>query len=402
MSVRPLVRWLVVALVALHVLGAARVAFGADWDVPGFTTGDALRYREIAQAEGLPYRDHVVEYPPLTWAAAEVVSVPASPTTSGRLLVLLQLAADLAVAAALAHGWGRRAAIVWLALLLPFCWEGWIFARLDLLSVALAVAGLAFVRRNREGAGGVLVGLGAFAKFWPLAVVPSLLVERRARALAHCLATLLAGGVVWLAVGGLDGLRQVATFRDAASWQVESTVGSLLLLDLGREGFYEAGALRIGEAPAWAKVVLAVLLLVAVAAAWWCAELAERAGRARDGEPAVLGSLVAVGSLMVLSPLLSPQFLVWLAPFVAIRWRDRTLVALMGLAVVITAWVAHEYGEILEEGRRTLSRLVVVRNGLLVAIVVVGFVRLVALATTAAPAMLSADDVACTTRRTRR
>jgi hypothetical protein len=398
--VRALVRWLLVGLVALHVLAAARVAFGEDWDIPGFATGDAQRYREIAAADGLPYRDHVVEYPPLAWLMAEIVSIPTSPTTSGRLLVALQLAADLVVVAALAHGWGKRAAIAWLALLLPFCWEGWIFARLDLLSVALAIAGLAFVRRRREGAGGVLVGLGAFAKFWPLVTVPGLLVERRARALGRCLATLVAGGIVWLVVGGLEGVRQVATFRDAASWQVESTVGGLLLLDLGRDGFSEAGALRIGEAPAWAKLLLAGLLLAALALAWWCAELAERAGRAGDGEPAALGSLVAVGSLLVLSPLLSPQFLLWLVPFVAIRWRDRTVMVLMALAVVITAWVAHDYAEILEEGRRTLSRLVVLRNGLLVAIVVVGFARLVALATTRST--LSADGVACTARRTRR
>ena len=46
--------------------------------------------------------------------------------------------------------------------------------------------------------------------------------------------------------------------------------------------------------------------------------------------------------------------------------------------MMLTAWVVRGYGELLADNRTTLSRLLVLRNALLVAIVVLGFVRLVA------------------------
>ncbi len=100
----------------------------------------------------------------------------------------------------------------------------------------------------------------------------------------------------------------------------------------------------------------------------------------------------------MLSPLLSPQYLVWLLPFVALRWRDVPLVATVAGALVLTAWVASRYEELVGESRRALGRLIVFRNGLLVIAVAIGMARLLELATR----RVSAPDAACTARRTPR
>jgi hypothetical protein len=352
----------------------------------------------LTEHVGVPYRDYEVAFPPLTWAFIEVVAAPGSADGAGRLLVLTQLVADLAVAAALAFGWSHRHAIAWLALLLPLCWGGWIFARLDLMSAALAMWGLALARRRHQNAGGVVLGLSAFAKAWPVLTVPGLWVEGRRRALEVTSVVVGAGGLVWLAVGGREGIEQVLTFRGAAGYHVESTVGGVLLLTGDEPAFSEAGALRIASQPAWAKTTVALLLVAGVVVAWTLAWRAARRHRDVASEAAVLGSLVAVGMLLVLSPLLSPQYLVWLLPFVALRYRDRALVVVTVAALVLTARVAERYDELIDEGRVALARLVVVRNGLLIAAVAIGLVRLVRLVTLP----VSAPDAACTARRTRR
>ena len=67
------------------------------------------RFTEIAAAEGRAYRDFPVEYPPVSLAAIELAAGADANETGARLLWLMVLC-DLATAAALAFGWGRRAA----------------------------------------------------------------------------------------------------------------------------------------------------------------------------------------------------------------------------------------------------------------------------------------------------
>src|SRR5947207_3385013 len=79
--------WLFAALLALHIVAAGHVLVGTNWSDMNFTSGDSLRYREIAHAHGIPYRNVDVEFPPLSWAAVKVIGAGSSPAASGRALV---------------------------------------------------------------------------------------------------------------------------------------------------------------------------------------------------------------------------------------------------------------------------------------------------------------------------
>jgi hypothetical protein len=362
-------RWIIGALVAVHLVAGIRVMVTTEWDRPSFTTGDHLQYRDLVAAGGWPYRDKTVAFPPVSYVAFEVIEGRGSAATGGRLLVAAQLACDLVVAAALAAGWGRRAATAWLLLLLPLLWDGWVFARIDLLSVALALGGLALVRRREATAGGIALAASALAKVWSVALLPGLIVERQHRAARATVVTLAVAGAVWLAVGGVGGVLDVVLFGGSRGWQVESTVGAAAYLVTGGPLRVEGGAWRIGTEPAGIGALLGLATLTGTAVAWWLA--------ARRPNPlaADRARLAAVGAVLVLAPVLSPQYLVWLLPFVAVLAADTLVVVLAAGATVLTAAVAHAYDDFVA-GSAWWQWAAVIRNALLVAVVVVAFARL--------------------------
>jgi hypothetical protein len=319
-----------VMLVSL-LLGIHLLAFG--YQLATATVGlagdvDIQRFQEIADAQGLPYRDVPVEYAPVELLAIEAVASPDS-TATARRVTILALAADLATAAAVVWGWGRRSGAAYLLVGLPLL--PIMVARLDPLVVALAAIGLAAIRRDRPRAGGIVLALACLAKVWPLLLVPILLIERRRRAGVWFAAAFGAWVAAWLTVGGLEGVRQVLTFRGATGWQVESLIGATVQAVTGETSRLDQGALRVGEVPGWARVVLVLALAAAVVAVW------RRAAAWRgvlEGDP----TLAALGALLALSPLFSVQYACWVAPWVAIAGahdeEDRTFVR-AGFAVIL-------------------------------------------------------------------
>src|SRR6202011_2431690 len=128
-------------------------------------------------------RDFPVEYPPVMLGAIELLD---SSTTHDATVATMwsQLALDLIVAVLILWGWGRRASLAYLIIGFPLICYPFLYLRLDLLSVALAVAALALLRRRRPGWGGIVLAVAVFSKLWPILLVPSLVVRRSWRALA--------------------------------------------------------------------------------------------------------------------------------------------------------------------------------------------------------------------------
>jgi hypothetical protein len=250
-----------------------------------------------------------------------------------------------------------------------------LYLRLDLLSVFLAVLGIALVRRRHQYAGGATLAVACFVKLWPVVLVPVLIVRRAWRALGACVALGVAGTVAWVAWGGFDAPVQVLTFRGAKGWEFESTVGAFVRTVGGATPHIESGAWRVGDVTSFVSGVLMLALVAGVAAAWILAARAKPRGTdVLDG----LAPMAAITTFLVLSPLLSPQFLLWLLPFAAIaavhgeRLVTRLTFVVFGLSVALLALLPG----LIHGG--TLALLVLAaRNAVLVALLAVLAVRLV-------------------------
>ncbi|WP_334145004.1 glycosyltransferase 87 family protein, partial [Rhabdothermincola sp.] len=360
--------WLALLLIAIRIVSVVAVLHSGVEEEHSILGGDALRYETITSSDGWPYRDFEVEYPPVTLAVLELVVGQDHLDTLTRLAVS-QLVADLAVAALLGWGWGRRSAVAYLLLGTPMVLFPFPYLRIDLVSVLLAVLGLALLRRAHEISAGTSLALAVLAKLWPLAVLPRLLVERRWRALATVVVVGSLGTAIWLGLGGIRGVEQVVSYRGARGWQIESLPGAVLHLLDPAASRLEQGAWRTGTPmPGWSRPLLTLASLSTVVAAWWLV------GRGPDRSPRVLDGvapLAAVVGLLVFSPIISPQYVVWLMPFVAIAAaHGERVLGWLGLAVsaLTTFILASIHAQI--EGRLYAMLPILVRNGLLVAMLV--------------------------------
>jgi hypothetical protein len=356
------------ALVTLLVFGITAHAVGLSTSLHRFESGMpvrpttyAARFTEIAAAEGRPYRDFPVEYPPVSLGAIELVA-GTNGNQTGANLVWFMVLWDLVTVGALAFGWGRRAAVAYLLLTVPLL--GFLFTTIDLISVALVVSAVALVVRGRERLGGVAFAAAILAKVWPLAILPVMVVHRRRKALTWSVATLALGTLGWVWWGGPSGPLQVATQRHTPGWEYESVIGSILWA-LGRGGFVAINdSTRLGVAPGWAKALLLGLALVGIAAVWY---------RASRREPREIGfpSVAAVSILMLSAPLLSPPYMLWLAPWAAIAWTERTghVRWLLAALMLVSGLLFVSYMSALPDvALWSVKALLVLRNALLAAV----------------------------------
>jgi len=250
--------------------------------------------------------------------------------------------------------------------------------------VLLAVLGVVLVRKGKERTGAGLLAVAVFAKLWPIALAPLLLVERRWKALVAWAVTGAACAAAWVAWSGITGPIEVFSFRGARGWQVESFTGILLhIQDAGRANV-EQGAWRTGTMPTWSRPVLTVVSFGFVALSWWWAERRRREGA---GELTVyaLAPYACVLSLLIFAPIISPQYLLWLLPFAALLWAhgDRVTGWLMALAGFLsTLELAVIHGQI--DGRWWATGPVVARNVVLVVMLVLALQQLAGVRTSTA------------------
>ncbi|MGH2529322.1 MAG: glycosyltransferase 87 family protein [Actinomycetota bacterium] len=318
------------------------------------------RFTDIAAAEGRPYRDFPVEYPPVSLGAIELVA-GTNGNETGLRLVWFMFLCDLVTAAALAFGWGRRTAVLYLVLTVPLL--GFLYTTIDLLSAALAVSAVALVARGRERLGGVAFAAAILAKVWPVVLLPVLVLQRNRRALAWSVAALALGTFAWVWWGGPSAPLQVATQRHTPGWEYESLVGSILWA-LGR-GFVSINdSSRLGVAPWWAKALLLGVAVAGIAAVWY---------RASRREPRELGlpAMAALSILMLSAPLLSHPYVIWLAPWAAIAWTERTAYVrwLLAALMLVSGLLVVAYGSALPDvALWSVKVILLLRNALLAAV----------------------------------
>ncbi len=299
---------------------------------------DVQRAERIVTSPARPYRDFPVEYMPLETAILFGLAGDGMEATAIRL-VILSLGADLAAAAAVAYGWGRRPALVYLALGMPML--GFAYLRFDFVPVALAAWSMAVLhRRGDHPTAGIAFAFAILAKLWPVVLLPALLLRRAKNAAIWGTAVLAAGGLAWVWKGGIKGPFQVLSFRGATGWAIESVPGNLVWT-IGRgQIFVQAGAARIGTAPSWAKALLGLGLLASLVAVW------RKAAGARS-ELAGAPALVAVIALLVFSPLFSTQYVVWLLPWAAVAFEgneeSRRVATIAAVVIALTGLIHLSY-----------------------------------------------------------
>lgn len=357
--------WAVIAALVLARIVAIVILLRSGVEHEGtILGGDARRYLEILHTPGTPYRDHAVEYTPLTLgflSLVDRVGVHATLTA----IAWSQLALELAVVAVLWRVWSRRTALWYLVLGTPLLLFPFPYARVDLLTVLLAVSGVALVVRHRPVIGGATIGMAVLAKVWPWALAPLLLVRRQRRGIVAFATTVSAGTIAWIAWAGTAGIAQVVSFRNARGWQIESLPGIVAHAFDPGSSVFESGAWRSGAPMTWwGRVALFVASLASVAWAWWRADRAD--ATSRDDAEAVAATF-AVVALLVLAPILSTQYVLWLLPFAAIvaARGDRATGALALIAAAMStaglAWI-HQ----LTDGDRWAIAIVAIRDVVLV------------------------------------
>lgn len=359
---------ILIALLAVHAVALAiSVAQSAR------PAGDFDRYYEIGSSRGRPSLEHPVEHPIGTLLVFKALALlPGGRGSFGLGIVLLALIADAVIIGSLLWGWGIVAAAYWAAALIPVL--GLFFNRVDAWSTAAAILAVAAWRKNRPITMGCALAAGTAFKLWPLVLATLLVVPWRDRRSIVALtafmttAAVLGGAAVWLA--GAEGIVQVLTFRGARGWQIESLVGGLIHLTDAQTLRIESGSWRIG---ATSGPVSVAMFLAAAPICVWSSWRGARVGRVGAGW------LASVSALLLLSALLSAQFVIWLAPGAAVAWAegDKRLGVLTAIAIVLTQILWTWYAAVLSNELPALL-LVVARNVVLAAIAVSAIARLAA------------------------
>lgn len=329
--------------------------------------GDINRYFDITK-DGVPYRDQAVEYPPVTVGVLELIHLVARERHGFGIGVVLTMALIEALVCVLMwRSFGNRVGLTFLIFDTPLYYL--LLTRVDIISVAITAVFVALLLGRRQFSAGVAWVAAVGAKLWPLPLgvylltfSPSRRERRRALAGAAGGAVALAGG--WLAIGGLDGVRQVITFRGSQGWHIESIVGNVLRIAGGGRVSLEEGAYRIGQVPPGLGVVMLLVgSAAAIAVCFWAG---------RQNRPGV-GWVTAVMCLLVTATLASPQFVIWAIPGAALAMRESRLwlVGTFAVALGLTYLESRFYGAVIDGGLLG-NGLVISRNVALLATLVVG------------------------------
>ncbi len=241
------------------------------------------------------------------------------------LMVLADLA-GLGVMVYLARRTGRIAG-VWVWLLAMPLLQAFPILRFDLVPTVLVMAALVIVHR-RPAWFGALVGIGASIKVWPIVALFGEWDRRKLAIAATVAAAVIALSFVAAAIpfGGQStffdnqdtrGLEVEAV--GASPWYLRQAITGKVAPTVERSGSLEIGS-GLADAVAVALKWLGLLVLLA-AALWWVArDRAIRRGRLDLAEAAVsIDFIFAVVLLqIVVSRVLSPQYMIWLIGLAAV------------------------------------------------------------------------------------
>jgi hypothetical protein len=304
--------------------------------------------------------------------------------TSFAVLIGVCGAGCIAAAASMLRAVGAGTVRTWAALVAigvsPLLLGSLYDTRFDLWPTLLAAGALAAIVRERPVVSGALVGLGFAAKLWPAVLVPIAVVHlwrRRGRpgALAAVVAFAAVAAACFLpfAVLAPDGLRAMFADQLDRPLQVESLGAAVLMAGqhlgmhpLATVNSHGAQALS-GRGAGLAADLETAFELVSVFAVWILLALR----RSASGESTLLAAGATVSALVAFDKVLSPQYLIWLVPFVLLVGGGRGIIAggLLFLALGLTqTWFPWHYWSLALGHEAPWSWYLLARDLVLVAI----------------------------------
>jgi uncharacterized membrane protein len=358
----------------------------------------AARYRDVHLYQGfahavfdgrVPYRDFFMEYPP----GALAVFLPPDVfggqhyNASFKTLMAVCGAVTIVVVALVLARLGATRLRLWTALLLlavsPAALGPISLNTYDAWPAFLTVAAVALLLAAAPVAAFVVLGLAFAAKVYPVVLLlPALAYAWRTSgraAAARALAAFVAAAavvVVPFLVLAPHGLAESFRAQAGRALQVESLAGSLLAV-ADRLGWYTATVVhRTGHAISYdlaGPLPHALAVASSVAQALAVLSIAWLYLRGRD-EPQrlVVACAAAIAGFLAFTRFFSPQYLVWLLPFVALLGPEAWLLTAAAL-VLAQIWFFH-YRDVFALGGYVW--LVALRDVLVVALFAAIAVRL--------------------------
>ena len=326
----PARRSLIDALVAVAVqtVLALLIAGSRSWTGVG-DTDIYFRYATLIRAGQVPYRDFLVEYPPL---AIPIFVVPAA-IARGVVAYKVAFAGEMlvcnAVAVLLVARWierreGRdRVAIrlAWYTLVVVFL-SRLIVSRYDAAPMLVGFAATLWWSSGQGRLGGMAASVGTAMKLYPASAALVAMIGdgrpgRRGGGAIAFTATSIALALVWLAVGGFAGVTESIRYHSGRGFEYGSLYSGAQMLAAKLLGVtitiardHSSFSTTTPWSASLARWVFPIQGAAILAVAWVFARRGSREG-IRYQAAAVL-AFIATGKVF------SPQFLIWLIPYLAV------------------------------------------------------------------------------------
>jgi Glycosyltransferase family 87 len=341
---------------ALHL--ALFVPTIGDWS--SILINDFAPQAQAIKDGDLPYRDQDIEYPPLSIPVL-IAPIYLDDSTQGFVdgfmweMLVFDLAIIVLIALALPGDTRRVLSAIGVYTVGVVILSGvvldpslidtgpLILSRFDLVPALFVLAAVLARDRGRAATWSGLLSVGAAIKAFPLFLYPALLRgERSLRrvAIAGAIPLLLCAAAV-LVMG--DEFGSAIDYHTERALQVESLAASPFeiahVLGGGAEVVVGHGGFEISASGAtaarWISVGLGAIAYLALAVAGW---------RSRASNLELVCALLAV--LVVFSPVLSPQFLLWILPVSACAYGLGRQNLVLLLAVLFTQIALQHYDRV--------------------------------------------------------
>jgi hypothetical protein len=361
----------------LRLIAAGVVPFALTWPLlfrGGSTDGDIPVFRQYGEwivGGRVPYRDFHPEYPPgamglfgLAALAAEhlylvVFQIIATAGYALGLVLLALLVRRLALSPLLAYGTTVYAALV------PAMLGAFVLRRFDMWPTALCVATLILLLDGRPRAALAMLAIATVVKTYPVVLVPIALIyagrERWRGALAAYCAVGLAVLLPFAAIGHVGLFLSYATQWDRHLHLDSLGAGVLLALHRPVRLSYDAGWSVFGAGADGVAQVQSALEGVGVLVATWLFWRSRR-----TAHDLVACSVAALAAAAWLGKVLSPQFLLWVAPLVPLTLDWATVVCFTGALLTTNLFFPDRYPSLLAKHAGGIT-LLDVRNAFLLA-----------------------------------